>query len=355
MPEAVCLKVPKKLGQQAIYLVTELDLFNHKLQIHQIDEYLCIPLIAKPLPPVLKEFKKKLPDFKIVKFIFAEHRKRHLKPIDFLTDRLPNYLLSNVPHAIDFIGTIAIVEIPKELEKYKTLIGEAILKTHKQTTTVFAKTGAVRGVYRIRNLELIAGDNKTTTIHKEYGYTYHVDVTKAYFSPRLSTEHNRIALLIKEGETVVDLFAGVGPFAVPIAKLHKNVLVYAIDVNPDAISLLKKNITVNRAEKQIIPILGDSRKIIQEQLLGKADHVIMNLPETALKFIDVACKTIKLDGGIMHYYCFVRNSDPLETAKVQLTKAVEKTQRKIIKIITAKKIREVAPYTWQVVLDAKIQ
>ena len=264
-------------------------------------------------------------------------------------------MLTKLVFINNIIGDIAIVEIPKELADYKIVIGEAILNAHKQTNTVLAKSGAVKGVYRIRDLELIAGDNKTATVYKEYGCIYHVDVAKAYFSPRLSNEHNRDASQVNTGETVVDLFAGLGPFVIPIAKTHKNVLVYAVDVNPDAVSLLKRNIAVNRAEKQVVPILGDARQVVKEQLSNKADRVIMNLPETALEFVDVACNAIKPEGGIIHYYCFVYNSEPLETAKAQLAQAVKQNKRQITKFLFAKTVREVAPYAWQVVVDAKIQ
>jgi tRNA (guanine37-N1)-methyltransferase len=218
-----------------------------------------------------------------------------------------------------------------------------------------AKSGAVEGVYRLRNFEVIAGVEKTVTVHREYGCAYHVDVAKAYFSPRLSSEHNRVATQIEEGETVVDLFAGVGPFAIQIAKKHEDVKIYAVDVNPDAIALLKRNVALNRVEIQVVPILGDARQVISGQLTGVADRVIMNLPETAIEYVDVACDALRAEGGIMHYYEFTRASDSLETAKVRLTEAVSRNNRKVKKIILAKTVREVAPYTWQVVVDAEIQ
>jgi len=355
VPEAACLKVPKKLGETAIHLVRELDLFNSKLKVQQVDECLCIPLTTEPSPDVLSEFEKKLPNYEISVHAFDEREKRHLLPLDFLADKLPSSLLALVPRAIDFVGDIAIVEIPPELSSYKKQIGEALLKAHKQICTVLAKSGAVEGVYRLRDFEVIAGAKKTVTVYREYGCVYHVDVAKAYFSPRLSTEHNRVASTVKEGETVVDLFAGVGPFAIPVAKKHKNVRVYAIDVNPDAVTLLKRNVAVNRAEKQVVPILGDARQVVREQLSGKADHVIMNLPETALEFVDVACEALKPEGGILHYYGFEKDSDPLEAAKARLTEAVKKSNRQVKNILLAKTVREVAPYSWQVVVDAEIQ
>jgi tRNA (guanine37-N1)-methyltransferase len=355
VPEAACLKVPKKLGEQAIRLVAELDLFNRDLQIQQTEDSLLIPLTNQPLATVLKKFRKKLLNFEISVHNFAEREKRNLVPLDFLAEKLPPYLLASVPRAIDFVGDIAIVEIHPELSAYKKAVGEAILNAHKQISTVLAKSGAVEGVYRLRDFEVIAGAKKTATVYREYDCTYHVDVARAYFSPRLSSEHNRVASQVNKGETVVDIFAGVGPFAILIAKKQQNVQVYAVDVNPDAVALLKCNVTVNRAEKQVMSILGDARQVVREQLLGKADRVIMNLPETALEFVDVACEAIKPEGGIIHYYDFVKDSNPLEAAKVRLTEAVKQNKRQVKKFVLAKTVREVAPYTWQVVVDAKIQ
>jgi tRNA (guanine37-N1)-methyltransferase len=355
LPETTCLKVPKNLGEQAIRLVGELEMFNRELKIQQIEDCLCIPLTNEPPPAILKKIENNLPEYEISVYNFPERKKRHFTPVDFLADKLPPNLLASVPRAIDFVGDIAIVEVPPELSTYKKEVGEAILKAHKQTSTVLAKSGAVEGVYRLRDFEVIAGKEKTATVYREYGCIYHVDVAKAYFSPRLSTEHNRVASQVKKGEAVVDLFAGVGPFAIPIAKKHKNVRVYAVDVNPDAIALLKTNIAVNRAEKQVVPVLGDARQVVREQLSGKADRVIMNLPETALEFVDVACEALKPDGGIIHYYGFVKASNPLETAKVRLIEAVSQSNRQVKKFLLAKTVREVAPYTWQVVVDAEIQ
>lgn len=355
MPEATCIKVPKKRGEQAIRLVGELEIFNRKLKIQQTEDSLCIPLTNEPNPAILKKLKKNLPELEVTVQDFSEQKKRHFTHLDFLSDKLPSNLLENVPRAIDFVGDIAIIEIPKELSTYKRAIGEALLKAHKQTSTVLVKSGPVEGVYRTRNFETIAGADKTATVYKEYDCVYQVDVAKAYFSHRLSSEHDRVASQVKDGETVVDLFAGVGPFAIPIAKKHENVRVYAVDVNPDAVALLKRNVALNRAEKQVVPVLGDARQVVKEQLYGKADRVIMNLPETALDFVDVACEALKQEGGVMHYYSFVKDAKPLETAKLQLTKAVQQNSRQVKRFLAAKTVREVAPYMWQVAVDAEIQ
>jgi len=353
--EAPCLRVPRGLGEKAIRLVRGLNLFNRELKVQQVGDYLCIPLNDEPLPHDIKEIEKNLPEFEISTHRFHARPKHPLKLVDMLENKLSPHLLASVPHAIDFVGDIAVVEIPSELVDHKKAIGEAILKTHKGVNTVLAKSGAVEGVYRLREFTVIAGIKKTATTHREYGCVYHVDLAKAYFSPRLSNEHNRVALQVKEGEMVVDMFAGVGPFSILIAKRRENVKVYAVDVNPDAVEFLKKNVAVNRVENKVMPILGDVRQVVREQLIGVADRVIMNLPEKAMEYVDVACEAIKLGGGIMHYYEFTNMPDPLETARVRLSEAISQTNRNVKKILLARVVRATAPFTWQVVVDAEIQ
>ena len=262
--------------------------------------------------------------------------------------------MDKLPRALDTIGNIVIIEIPPELKAYASLIGEAVLKTHSNVRTVLAKAGAVSGTYRLRELAVIAGEPKMDTVHKEHGCRYYVDVAKAYFSPRLSHEHNRVASMIRAGETVVDLFAGVGPFSVLIAKTTPSAKVYAVDINPDAIELLKRNIRLNRVENRVFSILGDARQTVESKLLGVADRVIMNLPERAIDFVDSACKAVKLAGGIVHFYGFVRRPDSLENMQSRFSEGVEKAGRKVDKIFLEKTIRETAPYERQTVLDAQI-
>jgi len=355
MTETACLRIPKAYGEKAIVLTKRLGIFNRDFMIQRTEDHLYIPLTCKPLSAQVKEFKKIFPTFEILAHKFPAKVKHPIKIIDVLEDKLPPHLLASLPHAIDFIGDIAIIELLPELESQKKLLGEAILETNKRVNTVLVKSSAVEGTFRIRKFEVIAGQRKTETIHKEHGCTYHVDVAKAYFSPRLSHEHNRVASQVNEGETIVDMFAGVGAFSILIAKKYEKVTAYAIDVNPEAIEYLEKNIVANRVQGRVIPILGDARKVVKKQLVGVADRVIMNLPEKAIEHIDVACKALKHEGGIMHYYEFAKAPNPLETARVRLTEAVKKAGRSIEKVLFTKTVRATAPFEWQIVVDAQIQ
>jgi tRNA (guanine37-N1)-methyltransferase len=352
--QSLCIKVTKIDGEKTLILTSKLGIINRKLEIRKNKTHIYIPLLRQPEEKELSMLEAQVPDFQLATNVFTKKKQQRKSLAQVLEDRLPPHLLASLPRALDIVGDIAIIEIPAELKAHERLIGEAILTVHKNMRTVLAKAGAVSGTYRLREFKVIAGENKTATIHKEYGCKYHVDIAKAYFSPRLSQEHNRVASLVKKSETVVDLFAGVGSFSVLIAKNNAEAKVYAVDMNPDAIELLERNIRLNRVENRVISIQGDARQAVETRLLGVADRVIMNLPEKALEFVDTACKAIKPAGGIAHYYAFIRLPDSLEELKLRFSEAVEKTGRKVEAFLFAKTVRETAPYEGQVVLDAKI-
>jgi len=355
VPEAPSLKVPKTFGQKALILVQKLALLNRELRLQKENDYLYVPLMREPVAAELEEFKNILSEMEISKREFSESRKQPTKLIDSLSDKLPPHALASLPQAIDFIGDIAVVEIEPELESHKQIIGEAILRAHKRVSTVLAKSSAVSGVYRLRTFEVIGGEAKTNTVHREHSCIFHVDLAKAYFSPRLSYEHNRVASLVKQGETVFDMFAGVGSFSILIAKKHEDVHVYATDMNPDAFEFLKKNVLANRVEARVKPILGDARQIVNDRLMEIADRVIMNLPEKAIEYVDVACRAVRSEGGVIHYYEFTNTPEPLETAKSRLMEALKHTNRRLEKISLARIVRGVAPFNYQIVLDTKIR
>ncbi len=355
MSEAPCLKVPKTLGEKAIGLTRALSLFNKDLRVHQVGDCLYIPLTTEPQTSHVEEFQRDLSNFEVTTHRFPERVKHPLRIIDVLEDELPPHLLASLPHAIDFVGDIAVIEVPPELENHKETIGEAILKAHKHVKTVLGKAGAVEGTYRLRALETLAGLDKTETVHREYGCVYHVDLAKAYFSPRLSHEHDRVASLVKGGETVIDMFAGVGPFSILIARRCEAVQLFAIDANSEAVRLLKRNISANNVERKVTPILGDVRDVVKSSLVGVADRVIMNLPERAIEYVDVACEAIKPIGGIMHYYEFNNSPKPQEASKIRLIEVVREANRSVGTILSTRTVRATAPYTWQVAVDAEIQ
>ena len=253
--------------------------------------------------------------------------------------------------AFDQIGEIIIVRIPDSLLPKKKLIGETLLKEVKIVKSVFYQASPVEGDFRTRNLEILAGEDKTETEYKEFGCRFVVDVANAFFSPRLSTERERIANLIQDGETMVNMFAGVGMFSIMAAK-KKKCTVYSLDINPIASKLCERNIEINKLAGNVISINGETPKIIDEQLENKADRTLMLLPERSDDFLDSAIKTTK-DGGIIHYYSHIHADKKADAGKLSEKHYLDVTPVKS-EILTSKIVRPVGPRYYQTVVDVKI-
>lgn len=253
--------------------------------------------------------------------------------------------------AFDQIGDIIIVRIPDSLLSKKKLIGETLLKEVKIAKSVFYQASAVEGDFRTRNLEILAGDDRTETVYKEFGCKFTVDVENAFFSPRLSTERERIANLVEDGETVVNMFAGVGMFSVMIAK-KKKCTVYSIDINPVASNLCEKNILSNKLLGNVISISGDASKVIKEKLTDKSDRTLMLLPERSDEFLQSAINATK-SGGVIHYYSHIHADKKFEAGKLSEEHYLQVTPVKS-EILGSKIVRAVGPRYYQTVVDIKI-
>ena len=253
--------------------------------------------------------------------------------------------------AFDQIGDIIILRIPDSLVSKKETIGKVLLEKVKTAKSVFYQSSPVSGDFRTRELELLAGEDKTETKYKEHGCRFIVDVEKAFFSPRLSTERDRIANLIQDGETVINMFGGVGMFSIIAAK-KKKCTVYNIDINPNATRLCEKNINLNKLVGKVESITGDATKIIEEKLTGVGDRVLMLLPERSDEFLDSAIKAVKKN-GIIHYYCHIHGDKKNQVSKLAKEHFLEVMKTKV-EILGSKIVRPVGPRFYQAVVDAKL-
>ena len=265
-----------------------------------------------------------------------------------LTSKESDELIS----AFDQVGNIIIVRIPDSLLSKKKLIGETLLEQVKSAKSVFYQSSSVEGEFRTRDLEILAGNDKTETEYKETGCRFIVDVKKVFFSPRLSSERIRIAELVNHGEIVTNMFAGIGMFSIIAAK-KKKCTVYNIDINPDATRLCEKNIVLNKLVGNIISIHGDATEVIRNQLENKSDRTLMLLPEKSDEFLDSAILATK-SNGVIHYYSHIHADKKSDAAKLSEQHFLEVTPVKST-ILGSKIVRPVGPRFYQTVVDVRIE
>jgi tRNA (guanine37-N1)-methyltransferase len=263
------------------------------------------PLIEDAPPHIIEEAQARMPDSRLVEQEFPGRGPREADYRDRLR-HLPQPLLGILPRAHDVIGEIALMKLPEPLLPHKLEIAQALLATHTRLRSVALDKG-VKGEDRVRELEVLAGDDDLQVMHREHGLRLHVDIDKVYFSPRLATEREELLKRIKGHQRIVDLFAGIGAFVCLLLRERDVQAVCAIDQNPHAVRLLKKNLQTNRLPTQRVEVLeGDARE--HAPRTGDWDHVVMNLPHDAHHFLDVAAECVAPQGEI-HLYAILDRDD----------------------------------------------
>jgi tRNA (guanine37-N1)-methyltransferase len=349
-----CAFVQKKDGEKLRQWLIGETLLNRNGKIQAEDKWLIFPLIRELMEEEKAYLEKTYESIQFKQHIVESKQKQ--KPPDLvnaLENDIPKSLQEFIPKSFDIIGTLVILEIPDELDSYEDLIGKIILKIHPSITSIFKKLEPIQGDFRLRNMKLIAGINNTITTHKENKCRYELDVREVYFSPRLATEHARVCSLVKDNETILDMFAGIGPFSILIAK-EKRAQIQAVDINPAAVYYLKKNIKLNKVENYVIPFEGNVRELFKGKYTLKFDRLIMNLPSKAFEFLDIASQLLK-NNSIIHYYQFVTESDYPTKFLEDLKAKIQQVSRKVLEILQIRKVRPYAPYIWQIGVDLLIE
>jgi len=267
-----------------------------------------------------------------------------------LKSKLTKKELGLLPSSFDVVGEVLIFsDFPDGLEKKEKLIGEVLLNQHKNIKTIAKKTKKYSGKYRLPKLKIITGKRSKETLYNENNITLKLNVENVYFSSRLANERLRIAKLVKQGEVVLVMFSGCGPYPIGIAKNTKAKEVYSVEINPVACEYQKENIKLNKV-KNIKLFKGDVKKVIPK-FNKKFDRILMPLPKGAEDFIVSALNAAK-KGAIIHFYDFL-NEGEMDKAKEKIDKACKKKKLKY-KILDIVKCGQFSPHVFRICVDFKV-
>ncbi|WP_048816827.1 class I SAM-dependent methyltransferase [Caldisphaera lagunensis] len=304
-----CIKISKQYGEDVIKILKEAKILNNELKPKIQDNKLLIPVIdvEKSLAII-----KGVADIDFCNDTFEEYK--------FKTKKL-NRIIKGIS-SYTIIGDIAIINYKKDIELLERAAKE-IVKINPKIKSVYAKIDT-EGEYRVPKLILLYGEKRTITRHKENGLIFYVDIEKTYFNPKLGGEHNRIASLVKENETVLDMFSGVGGFTLNIIKRNK-VNVLGVDLNPYAISLASLNYMINKKIfKGDAVFMRANALFLQDIIKNKFDRIIMNHPTGSINFLNVACNLANEKANI-HLYTILENKNlKLNDIKDKLKESCDK-------------------------------
>ncbi len=352
---AKCIKVRKELASELIKRLKVSKLISDKLLVKREGDYVLIPIKADPnsgvISELLKEFNAELleSDFK--------YSLKGLTYKDLLIREglVPRNVIDSLPRSFEVIGDVAVIKVRKvsnELLRYGRYVANAVMSISRNVSSVYIEVPGLETDFRVRRLMFLGGTRKTSTIHKEYGIRIYVEIDKVYFNPSLSEEHHRIANYVRDGEVIADLFCGVGPFSLHIAS-RANCVIYAVDLNPEAIKCLIKSLELNRGRLKgyVVPVNSDVKYFLN--ILGNEvlDRAIMNLPHKAINYLRHVWPKVRL-GGTVHLYVIGHNAE--EVRERVVTKVInECLGNALIKDVV--KVLDYAPhkYVFRVTLVRK--
>jgi tRNA (guanine37-N1)-methyltransferase len=256
--------------------------------------------------------------------------------------------LSSFESGIDVIGDIAIVKLRPGVKGDEGALANAILEEMKNVKGVYGQEGAIEGDFRLRKLRHLGGEARTETNHKENGLRLRLDVETCYFSPRLSTERLRIFERVVEGEKVLNMFAGVGPFSILIAK---KTTVWSCELNEAAFKYHLENNKLNKVERRVKMIEGDAAAL-PETLEGEGpfDRILMPHPSQSNLFLPAALLMVS-PGGVVHYYRHMTGRDEAE-AERNLKEEVRAIAPGL-SYVAVRRVRVIGPRYVELVADLK--
>lgn len=255
-----------------------------------------------------------------------------------------------LPSKWEKIGSVLVLRFPSELHAETEVICRAYAEV-LGCTSVLNDVGGIAGQLRVPQIRHLWGSPDTVTVHYENGVRYRLDPSKVMFSSGNTAERIRMGSVAEKGETVVDLFAGIGYFSLPLGVSHKPARVFACEINPVAFEFLSQNVVLNHVPDIVVPLLGDNRVVAPQ---GVANRVIMGYLEETASFFPIALRCLKDQCGFVHYHEAV----PIELCPdrpLQALTAIAHDHERDLRLVSWREIKSYAPGVSHIVLDLEVK
>ncbi len=268
--------------------------------------------------------------------------------VEVLSPCIPEKVVYDLPQRWEKIGDVLMLRVPDSLNAYKEVVARVYADVLR-CRSVLEEYGAISGVYRKPRVRLIFGDNDTETVHVENGIRFRLDPKEIMFSSGNVDERKRMATIAGREEQVLDLFSGIGYFAIPMAKFSTPKKIVACEINPVAYRYLKENTVLNDVVDILDPVIGDNRKTAPEQW---ADRVLLGYLDNTKSFLPLALKALKQKGGILHFH-EVYPHENIPDIAFQEIKSIATNYFKNIELVNWKIVKSYAPGIVHAVLDIR--
>jgi tRNA wybutosine-synthesizing protein 2 len=259
-------------------------------------------------------------------------------------------LASSLPEGYQRLGRVLLLRLPESLRPFYPTIGAA-WQAELDVSTVLAFTGPVAGEYRVPQVECIAGSETETEVI-EHGIRWRLDASRIMFAAGNRTERRRAGTLVRPGEDLVDLFAGIGYFTIPAARLGRARQVVAVEKNPEALGYLATNVALNRVADRVRIVAGDNRTVPLPE--RSADRIFLGYLPSSVSWIPRALTLLRASGGWLHVHTTADARDAQPEAIAQVERALGDAGGQVAAPLSAREVKPYGPGRTHVVVDAHV-
>ena len=335
------LRVNRRHAEEVRRILASAALVDTTRAIVEREDRVILPLVTSPPAHLLDGY-----EFETLSMEFP-HRTTREDPVDEIcrVAEVPHDLKHLLPRKWELFGDVLVIRLPKSLDAYEAPVAQAYAQV-LNAKTVLRDVGGVTGEFRTPVMRLLLGTD-TVTVHKENGVRFKFDARQIMFSSGNVDERIRVAGIPCDGEIVIDMFAGIGYFSIPIAVHQHPRRVLACEINPVAFGYLEDNIRLNSVTGVVEPVLGDNRELEGEAV---ADRVFMGYVKTTHEYLATAVRLVR-SGGVIHYHetcpCELIPERPISRVKSAAGDAD-------VEVLGVREIKSYSPGISHVVVDARI-
>ncbi len=260
-------------------------------------------------------------------------------------------LAGTMPTGYQRLGRVLVLRLPPSLAPYRRLLGDA-WREELGVETVLVRSGPIDGELREPRLELASGGPTETEV-TEHGSRWCLDAGRIMFAAGNRTERLRFARVVRAGERVLDLFAGIGYFTVPAARAHRDASFVAVEKNPVAFAYLVQNLRRNGVASRVRAVLGDNRSVPLEP--ASSDRVLLGYLPSSLPWVRTALPLLDRAGGALHVHLVADARGAVARASAEVAAEVTRHGGRLLDPPRGREVKPYGPGRTHVVVDVTVR